>query len=395
MTQAYPAPHSPPPPTSRSGVGLFQLIWAVIFLVLILALPTLVEHIQYAITRGKQRAEHDVAAGQLAALPDEVSVNRAVAKKIAPSVVGIVATQRTQRVAADELSDLFGGNGRQQFQTESQGSGVIVDAEGYVLTNAHVIENAQNVVVQLSDGRSIKNVQLVGDDPLTDLAVLRIEAGDLIAAPWGDSDKLEVGDPVLAVGNPFGLARTVTAGIVSAKERRGLLANTVYQDFLQTDAAVNPGNSGGPLVNLRAEVVGINTAIVGRAYQGISFAIPSNIAKDVYDRLRAAGRVTRGWLGVEPQPLNERLARRLGLKDTTGALVASVVSGGPAEKAGIEVGDVIVQWNGKAIREPQDLILQVARTEVGSKADVVILRNGERSTVTVVVGQRPAPTGRR
>jgi len=233
-------------------------------------------------------------------------------------------------------------------------------------------------------------VQVVGADPPTDIAVLKIEASGLTAAPWGDSDELQVGAPVLAVGNPFGLERTVTAGIISAKDRRGVVGNVGYQDFLQTDAAVNPGNSGGPLVNMSGEVVGINTAIYGRAYQGISFAIPSRMARDVYDQLKATGKITqRGWLGIEMTPVTPQLAEQLNLNTIEGGLVAAVIEGSPAERAGIKPGDLIVRWNADPINEPGDLSLAVARTKPNTKAEVTVLRDGKEEKLTVEVGSRP------
>ncbi len=212
--------------------------------------------------------------------------------------------------------------------------------------------------------------------------MIKIDADGLIPAPWGDSDALPVGAPVWAVGNPYGLDRSVTFGIISAKSRRGFSANP-YQEFLQTDAAVNPGNSGGPLVNVQGEVVGINTAIVGKSYQGISFAIPSETAHHIYDQLRANHHVVRGYLGVQLAQEGEitpQLAQKLGLKDTHGALVKQVVAGGPADKAGIEPGDVIVEWNGHPVDSDTTLKLMIARTEVGSEVDCVILRDGQRET---------------
>ena len=387
-----PAPRADLRPALPPGGGYGRVLWVLVFLILVLAMPYLAENLEYALTRGRQRAEHDAAAKELAGLPETTSVYRLVAKSIAPSVVGVVTLQRGRRAVADPMDLFFGGGGR-QLQSEALGSGVIVDKQGYIITNAHVIDNATQIQVQLSDGRAIDNVQVVGDDPANDIAVLKINAGDLVAAPWGDSDKLEAGDPVLAVGNPYGLSRTVTAGIISAKERRGQTANSAYQDFLQTDAAVNPGNSGGPLVNMRGQVVGINTAIYGETYQGISFAIPSNIAKNVYDRLRGASgkRIVRGWLGVQPQEIDQRLARLLGLKDTQGVLVAGVVPDGPAETAGIQIKDVIVELNGRPVRDPNDLILQIARLTVGSQAKLVVIRDGQRMEITVTIGEhRPA-----
>jgi serine protease Do len=224
------------------------------------------------------------------------------------------------------------------------------------------------------------------------VAVLRIDAAKLTAAPWGDSDKLEVGDQVLAVGSPYGLAQTVTAGIISAKERRHLPVekDIVYQDFLQTDAAVNPGNSGGPLVNLKGQVVGINTAILGERYQGISFAIPSRIAQDVYNRLRAGEKIVRGWLGVKMDRLDYRLAQKLGLDDTRGALVAEVIDDSPAQKAGIEAGDVIIQWDNHPLADENDLRFRVASTPVGTAVKIKVIRDGKPRDFAVTVTERPS-----
>ena len=307
---------------------------------------------------------------------------------VQPSVVGVKASRAVGREPTDELSFLlFGQNPR--LRQQDQGSGVIVDAAGYVITNYHVVDRASDVEVELSDG-SRHSAKILGIDAGTDLAVLKIQATGLTAAPWGDSGSLEVGDPVLAIGNPFGLARTVTAGIVSAKGRHAVIQNLNYQDFLQTDAAVNPGNSGGPLVNMKGEVVGINTAIVGPTYQGVSFAIPSDMARRVYDELVSKGNVARGWLGVAMQELTPELAEKLELSGTNGALVAGVVPGSPAEKAGIKSGDVIVKWNGRPIDGPHELGLAVAWTKAGEKATAVVIRDGKEQSLTVLVAERKA-----
>jgi len=385
MSEAYP-PHREPPP--RTGV-LPVLLLILGLLVAVVVLPYLAETVQFAITRGRERAAAEVAKEQLAAMPAGMSPYAIVAKAIEPSVVGIVTVQGVRR--GDEWSHLFGGGGERL--AEAQGSGVIVDVAGYIVTNYHVVADAERMVVKLSDGRTVEDVSLVGEDAASDLAVLKINGTGLVAARWGDSDKLNVGDQVLAVGSPYGLARTVTAGIISAKGRRGLTQGSVYQDFLQTDAAVNPGNSGGPLVNMRGEVVGINTAIYGHAYQGISFAIASNIAQDVYERLRKTGRVERGWLGVQLQEIDPRLAARLRLKSARGALVSAVIAGSPADRAGLQPGDVIVQWNGKAINNRDDLPLAVAATPVGKAVKVLVIRDGEPVELSATVG-RSTPTRR-
>lgn len=376
------------PRASRRGrlPGLLLLLGG---LILLLILPMIAEQFEYAITRGRARAEAEVAREELAQLPEGVSRQRLAAKAVAPSVVGVKVIRFIGEW--DEWSSPVrrGPIGA----LEGQGSGVIVDKEGYVITNFHVVNQAAKVVVTLSDGRTIGDVEKVGADPASDVAVLKINAGNLMPAQWGDSEKLEVGDQVLAIGSPFGLEATVTAGIISAKERRGIPVSQAlyYQDFLQTDAAVNPGNSGGPLVNLSGQIVGINTAIFGDRYQGISFAIPSRIAQEVYQRLRAGEKLVRGWLGVRMQPLTEGLAERLKLPEPRGALVADVVEGSPAEKAGIQRGDVIVEWNGRTVNDINDLRFLVAATKVGSTVKVGVYRNGAKVELSVSVAERKTP----
>lgn len=387
----------PPPETPQAGRSpyaqppLRRLPWLLAVmagLLAVLIVPYFVAQIQYAITRGQQRAKAEVAREILGQLPEPQNRFAVVAKAIEPSVVGVETEQVVStRAPGDEWGFLF--RGPPQFRAQGEGSGVIMDKQGYVVTNYHVIGQADHVTVKLADGRTVESVRIVGADPLSDIAVLKIDTPDLMAARWGDSDALEVGDSVLAVGNPFRLAHTVTAGIISAKGRRGIVRDVDYQDFLQTDAAVNPGNSGGPLVNMNGEVVGINTAIYGDRYQGISFAIPSRIAKDVYERLKNTGKVERGWLGVELQAINETLAERLRLKSTKGALVARVLPGSPAEQSGLEPGDVVVKWNTDEISDASDLSLAVARTPIGSKAKAEVVRDGEKRTLEVVVGERP------
>ncbi len=389
----FPRPSSQQPAESPARSKITPAVWLLALLIVLLVLPTLMERISYSVTRGRQRAEAEVARIELASLPEGAGRYRMVASSMAPSVVGV----QTVRVAGggvtgDELTHLRRPPPR--FQTRGEGSGVIVDEAGYIITNSHVIEAATEIIVQLSDGREVRNARVVGTDPLSDIAVLQIEADGLLAAPWGDSDAIEVGDPVVAIGNPFGLTRTVTAGIISAKGRRSIIRDLTYEDFLQTDAAVNPGNSGGPLVNLRGEVVGINTAISGESYRGISFAIPSQLAQEVYERIRASGRVARGWLGVEilnPAVAAEEELRQLGVPlDATGAVVRRVEPGSPAQKAGIQPGDVIFGWNDEAVSEPSDLTFAVARTEISSTAEVQIHRQDEEIELSVVVGERPA-----
>lgn len=387
------------PPSDRRR--LTRLLWILAVLCLALVLPRLVGEIQYSLTRAELRAKADQASeeldrldqkAELVKLADTSKAFRLVAQRIEPSVVHIDTTQHVQ-LRRNGSGDEWGLQlpfGSRRFEAQGQGSGVVVDAEnGYVLTNLHVVQNADRVQVKLSDGRTITDdsIEVVGSDVLTDLAVLRLHAGDLTAATWGDSHKLEVGDWVLAVGNPYGLDRTVTCGIVSATQRRGL--GHGYQSFLQTDAAVNPGNSGGPLVNIQGELIGITTAIVGEAYQGISFAIPSEIAKDVYERLKEHGRVARGWLGVALDEITPDVAAQLHLGGQRGALVTEVVPGSPAEKAGVQAADLIVEWNGQKINEKAEVPLLVGSTAIGSTAKMKVIRGGKPIELSITITERP------
>ena len=262
-----------------------------------------------------------------------------------------------------------------EFKSRSLGSGFIFDPDGYIITNNHVVEGADKIKVKLLDGREFK-ATIKGRDPMTDLALIKIESGnhDLPVLPLGDSDAMQVGDWVLAVGNPFGLTHTVTQGIISAKGR--VIGAGPYDDFLQTDASINPGNSGGPLVNLKGEVVGINSAIVATG-QGIGFAIPSSMAKSIIPQLKEKGSVVRGMLGVQIQMVTPELAKSFGLKEPMGALVAEVNPGSPAAKAGLQRGDVIVDFNGTPIKEMHELPRLVAGTPPGKTANLKVLRNGK------------------
>ena len=378
--------------TVRIRLAWAKLLWLLSFLAVLLAIsylvPYIAENTQYAITRGRQRAEHDFAIEHLAGtpLPDLSRAYQMVSQAVGPSVVHI-NTQGNE-------TDLFAmpmRSSRARIPTEGQGSGIVVDAAGYILTNYHVIRDSGEIQVALADGRHLPGT-IVGVDPDTDLAVLKIEADNLTPARWGDSEQAEAGALVWAVGSPFGLERSITSGILSAKHRAGL-AGTPYQDFLQTDAAVNPGNSGGPLVNIDGRVIGINTAIVGDAYQGISFAIPSNVARDVYQRIKDEGQVRRGWLGVRLDLMTDDRARDLGMSTKNGVYVVDVVQqnggGSPAAKAGLQPGDVVLRWNDVPVSSPAVLSTAVAQTEVGSTAKVVIYRGGQELTLEVQVGLRP------
>jgi serine protease Do len=274
---------------------------------------------------------------------------------------------------------------RRPFKQRSLGSGFVIDKQGLILTNNHVIEDADEIVVRLSDGSEHKG-KLLGRDKKTDIALVRIDKARAVnPVALGDSDKLEVGEWVMAIGNPFGLENTVTAGIVSAKGRH--IGPGPYESFIQTDASINPGNSGGPLINLHGEVVGINSAIISRSGGniGIGFASPINIAKDLLPQLEQTGHVTRGWLGVLIQKVTPEIAESLGLNESSGALVADVMKNGPAKEAGIQVGDVIVDFNGAVVKDSTDLPLLVARTPVGKVVKVKLLRGTAEKTVDVKV----------
>ncbi len=287
----------------------------------------------------------------------------------------------------DFLRKFFGDIPERELKQKSLGSGVIIDRTGYILTNYHVVQRAQDITVRMTDGREFK-AKVIGRDSKSDLSLIKIssETDDLPVLPLGDSDKMRVGDWVLAIGNPFGLAHTVTQGIISATGR--VIGTGPYDNFLQTDAPVNPGNSGGPLVNLKGEVVGITTAIVATG-QGIGFAIPSNMAKNVVSQLREKGRVVRGWIGVSVQAVTPGLAESFGMKEPRGALVGGVVEGGPAEAAGIQSGDIIVGFNKKEIKTMSDLPLVVAESPVGSTVPVTIIREGKEMTLNLKIGELP------
>jgi serine protease Do len=315
-------------------------------------------------------------------------VNIQVSKKV--SRPGLRQFPRGPQGERDPFRDFFerffGDQMPKEFEQKGLGSGVIISRDGYILTNNHVVEGSDEITVKLS-GKEEYPGKVVGTDPNTDLALVKIEPSkDLPAAALGDSDVLRVGDWVIAIGNPFGLEHTVTLGIVSAKGR--VIGSGPYDDFIQTDAAINVGNSGGPLFNLRGDVVGINTAIVASG-QGIGFAIPINMAKDELPQLREKGKVTRGWLGVQIQQWEPGLAEKFGLKEERGALVGRVMEGEPADKAGILKGDVILEVDGKAIKDTRDLLNTVARLQPGKRVKVVVWREGKEKTLTLELGERP------
>ncbi len=328
-----------------------------------------------------------------------------VIKRIAPSVVNIYSTMTIKRRANPMLNDpffrhFFGDQFGQQPQdekAESLGSGVIVTSDGYILTANHVVQGAQSVKVALANGEKEYDAKVVGTDPPTDVAVLRIDAKKpLPAMTLADSDKLEVGDLVLAIGNPFAVGQTVTMGIISALGRGGLGMGG-YEDFIQTDAAINPGNSGGALVDAEGRLVGINTMIVSRSggFQGVGFAVPVNMARYVMERLIQYGKVTRGFLGINIQALTPELAKEFGLPDeSSGVLVGGISPNSPAAKAGVQEGDVIVQLNGKKVSDPSKLQIMVAENAPGSRVTLDVLRGAGQAKpaerrLTVVLGELP------
>ncbi len=323
--------------------------------------PFLVGRFVYQSTYNELRAGYDVATTTLDTLKPRLNdlelASRLVAKRVEPSVVSIVRPGRR------------GING--------QGSGVIVDKSGYIVTNAHVIEGAGTVQVRLSDLRTT-DASVVGADRMMDIAVLKIDLSNLIAAEWGDSDKLQVGDLVWALGSPYGLERSLTFGIISAKSRRSSshVSGSLYQEYLQTDAAVNPGNSGGPLVNIEGRVVGINAAIFGNAYQGISFAIPSALARERYEELKTNGHIDRAWLGIEPLDVPSDVRQQLGLNQGEGVYVGEVRASAPAGRAGVRTGDVILKWNEHVATDPTLLSRAIAATQIGSTAKLLLVREG-------------------
>jgi Do/DeqQ family serine protease len=324
------------------------------------------------------------------ATPSVVNVSVKVKREATPEAgPSPEMEERFREFFGPELFERFFRRRAPREEGRAAGSGVIVDARGYILTNNHVVENAAEVEVRLSDDRKFK-ATLVGRDGRTDLAVLKIESagGPLPVAELGDSDRLRVGQWAIAIGNPFGLDRTVTAGIISATGRTHVGVAT-YEAFIQTDASINPGNSGGPLLNLDGRVVGINTAIVSSG-QGIGFAIPINMARDIMTQLIARGRVVRGWLGVVIQDLTPELAAGFGVREDAGVLVAEVMKGGPAENAGLKSGDVIVDFGGVAIKDVTELQKRVAAIEPGRPTPLTVVRDRKNVTLSVKVGEQPS-----
>lgn len=361
----------------------------------VLLAASVVGALALAIPSGLQPAAQEKAA---IATPNDFT---ALAKPLLPAVVNISSSilapgpevampGRLPPQLEEFFRHFFGPEGalpdRQRPRGTALGSGFIIDPSGFVVTNNHVVENAESTSVVLHDGSEYQ-AKLIGRDPHTDLALLKIDADRRLAhVRWGDSERVEVGEWVLAVGNPFGLGGSVTAGIVSALARS--IGAGPYDDFLQTDASINQGNSGGPMFNMRGEVIGISTAIFSPTGGniGIGFAIPSSLARPIIEQLRSTGEVRRGWLGVTIQPVTPEIAASLGLDKPQGVLVAEVTEGGPADRAGIEVGDVLLSYQGAPIGERSRLPLLVARSEIGSSVEIVVWRDGRRRPIPVRIG---------
>ncbi len=308
-----------------------------------------------------------------------------VSKKVTPCVVNISTVSRKKVIqpffeANPFFEDFFGAP--QVRRDKSLGSGFLISKDGYIVTNNHVVRDAESIQVKLSNDK-VYDARIVGGDQKTDIAVIKINATDLPVAVLGDSDRLEVGQWAIAIGNPFGLDRTMTVGVISATGRTNMGIET-YENFIQTDASINPGNSGGPLLNVYGEVIGINTAIVA-AGQGIGFAIPVNMAKPIFSQLVKKGSVSRGYLGVTIQPVTEELARSFGLGQAKGALVNDVMKGGPADKGGVRQGDIITALNGKEVKDPSHLQRMVAETGVGTAAHITVFREGSSLTLAIAL----------
>jgi serine protease Do len=389
---------------TRIRLAWAKLLWLLTFLGVLLAItylvPHTVEQIQYAAARGKQRAEYEWAVTALKDQPlAQLShASQMISRRVVPSVVHINTETNYATLTAGSL-----GPGWQfPHEIHGQGSGFIIDKQGHIVTNHHVIKGATQIEVSLSDGRRAL-AEVIGEDPATDLALLKIEADNLIPIEWGPEEEPEVGAMVWAVGSPFGLQWSVTSGIISGKHRtsgitirnrQSLESQPAYQDFLQTDAVVNPGNSGGPLVDIQGRVIGINTAIAEETYRGVVFSIPSQVAQPIIARLKEEGQIQRGWLGVELAEVEAAPVTTKAAAPPKGAVVRSVINFGkqpsPASLAGIQAGDIIRQWDGHDVEDPTMLRRLVAQAKIGSRIKVVVERGGVPVELEVAVGNRPA-----
>ncbi len=368
---------SPPTAPPLRGRFLPFLFLMGIFLLVFSLIPPVAEQIAYSLNRGAERAKAKVARELLNDLPEVEQRIPWVAKAVLPSVVGIQTLSATRQ---------------RRGMGMDVGSGVIVDETGYILTNNHVVQNAQFVTIRLNDGRTIQEVEIVGRDAATDLAVLRVNNEDLQAIQWGDSRKIEVGEQVIAIGNPYELGQTVTSGIISATERFNSRPNSPRaQGFLQTDAAINPGNSGGPLVNMQGELIGINTMIFSETggSLGIGFAIPSFQAKTVYEEIIKHGEFKHGWLGIAMDSMRLQQARRLDLPEPKGVVVLELLPDSPASESGMKAGDVIVKWGETEVQDPEHLSHLIILGKPGQMEKVEVLRDGEPLMLDVTLGTWP------
>jgi serine protease Do len=379
-------------------VNRTRAAWIGVVAAAVVGLVALAPHLGHTNTAAPLWSDRPVSTTPAAAVPQANWVE--LTRALKPAVVNISTKRVEERV---QLQSPFGDS--EQFQqffrrfgeqppprrtVRSMGSGFIINPAGYIVTNNHVVEGATDIRVKIDDGREMTG-KVVGRDPKTDLALLKVEATGLPVIPLGDSAQLQVGEPVMAIGNPFGLERTVTTGIVSATGR--VIGQGPYDDFIQTDASINPGNSGGPLINARGQVVGINAAIFSQSggSVGIGFAIPVNQAKSVVTQLVASGKVTRGWLGVTIQPLTAELAKGFNVTEGTGALVAGVQDGSPAARAGIKAGDIITQYDGQKVATTADLPKLVAATTVGRQVPVTVVREGKTVALNVTIARMDEP----
>jgi serine protease Do len=375
------------------GLGLFVILTLSMLAGGAIGGPAAPSAAPAVVAQATPRAADPAFAG---ALPESYPWVR-LADTLTPAVVNVRTTSETRRMRVPQVPEPFRrffpqppgpgpeGGPEREVRPRGVGSGFIIDAEGYIVTNHHVVDGSKSIEVQLADGRTFQP-KVIGSDPETDLALLKIEATGLPMIPLGSSSALKVAEPVMAIGNPYGFDHTVTVGIVSATGR--FIGQGRFDDFIQTDAAINPGNSGGPLINTRGEAIGINSAIRSSSggFQGIGFAIPVDLAKPILSQLRTTGKVTRGWLGVSIQPLTPELAKSFGLTGTQGALIGGVSEDSPAARAGLKEGDVIVAFDGKPVESPRVLPALVANTPVGRGVPVAIVRDGARQTMTVTVG---------
>jgi serine protease Do len=316
-----------------------------------------------------------------------------VVKKVSPGVVNIYTskTLRFSPAVREYLREMLGDDRvPRERREQALGSGIIVSSDGYILTNNHVVEGAEEVKVALSDEKTVYDAKIIGTDPQSDVAVVKVPAENLPAITFADSGKIEVGDVTIAIGDPFGVGQTVTMGIVSAKDRGGM-GITSYEEFIQTDAPINPGNSGGALVDATGRLVGMNTAILSRTggNQGIGFAVPINLARYVMERIVVDGKVTRGYLGVKIKPLTSEIAKQSNLPQQNGALIAEVTPGSPGERAGLKPGDIVTEFDGKPVADSRHLQLMVAQKPPGSQVSMKIVRDGKEQTQTVQLGELP------